>query len=104
MAANGNHYVNGYSGNGYDDFIPDDEPNYNVDQPDDLEGRKISTIRSLKTGYGFINYPPNNLFFHYTSLIDTDFNELQIDDEVEFTVSQNSEGKDIATNVRLIHA
>ena len=69
---------------------------------DDPEGRKISTIRSLKTGYGFVNYPPNNLFFHYTSLVDTDFNELQVDDEVEFTLGQNAEGKDIAVDVRLL--
>jgi hypothetical protein len=65
----------------------------------DPTGRKISTIRSLKTGYGFINYPPNNLFFHYTSLVDTDFDELNIDD-----VGQNPEGKDIAVDVRLLRS
>lgn len=105
-AATGNTYVNGFiNGHSYDDYPPAGEPNYNVADPeevDDPEGRKISTIRSLKTGYGFVNYPPNNLFFHYTSLIDTDFNELQIDDEVEFTVGQNAEGKDIALDVRLV--
>jgi len=42
----------------------------------DPEERKVSTIRSLKTGYGFINFPPNNLFFHYTSLIDSDFQRI----------------------------
>nr|WP_293834651.1 NYN domain-containing protein [uncultured Arsenicibacter sp.] len=68
----------------------------------DPEERRISTIRSLKTGYGFINYPPNNLFFHYTSLIDSDFNELQIEDEVEFKLGKNAEGKDIAVDVRLL--
>ena len=106
-ATNGNNYVNGFvNGHSYDDYPPSDEPNYNlVDmQDDDPEGRKISTIRSLKTGYGFINYPPNNLFFHYTSLIDTDFNELQVDDEVEFTVGQNAEGKDIAVDVRMVRS
>ncbi|WP_338871620.1 NYN domain-containing protein [Spirosoma sp. SC4-14] len=89
---------------GFENYSPSDEPNYNIADTidDDPEGRKISTIRSLKTGYGFINYPPNNLFFHYTSLIDTDFNELQIDDEVEFTIGHNAEGKDIAVDVRLI--
>ncbi len=105
--ATGGNYVNGYmNGNSYEDYTPSDEPNYNVADlgEDDPEGRKISTIRSLKTGYGFINFPPNNLFFHYTSLIDTDFNELQVDDEVEFTVSQNAEGKDIAIDVRMIRA
>ena len=91
---------NAYAGQ----FLDEDEPNFNLADgvDDDPEGRKISTIHSLKTGYGFINYPPNNLFFHYTSLIDTDFNELQIDDEVEFTLGRNAEGKDIAIDVRLI--
>ncbi len=61
-----------------------------------------STIYSLKNGYGFIKYPPNNLFFHYTSLIDTDFNELQEGDEVEFVLSLNDRGDYIAKNVRLL--
>ncbi|MBN8823548.1 MULTISPECIES: NYN domain-containing protein [unclassified Spirosoma] len=104
---NGNSYTNGMSYGSslslesnydYDSSI---EPNYNV-ADSDPEGRKISTIRSLKTGYGFVNYPPNNLFFHYTSLVDTDFNELQVDDEVEFSIGQNAEGKDIAVDVRLL--
>ena len=112
VPANGSNYSNGNSFGGgltasdaYDTaYLPSDEPNYNlIDGIDeDPEGRKISTVRSLKTGYGFINYPPNNLFFHYTSLIDTDFNELQVDDEVEFTVGHNAEGKDIAVDVRLL--
>ena len=111
--SNGNGYANGSSfGSGlaleddYDEYRSSAEPNYNLadTEDDDPEGRKISTIRSLKTGYGFVNYPPNNLFFHYTSLVDTDFNELQVDDEVEFTISQNAEGKDIAIDVRLLRS
>ncbi|RYC71626.1 NYN domain-containing protein [Spirosoma sordidisoli] len=104
--ANGSNYDGDYmNGSGYNNaYQISDEPNYNVadDVDDDPEGRKISTIRSLKTGYGFVNYPPNNLFFHYTSLLDTDFNELQVDDEVEFSIGHNAEGKDIAVDVRLL--
>lgn len=103
--SNGSSYANGISsGDDYTGYPIADEPNYNIADglEDDLEGRKISTIRSLKTGYGFVNYPPNNLFFHYTSLVDTDFNELQVDDEVEFTIGRNNEGKDIAVDVRLL--
>lgn len=107
--ANGNSFSNFSNGNAYSNYPQIDEPNYNVADSegiidDDPEGRKISTIRSLKTGYGFINFPPNNLFFHYTSLIDTDFNELQVDDEVEFTIGQNAEGKDIAVDVQLMRS
>lgn len=103
--SNGNSFGELTAGDTYEAAYPSsDEPNYNLADTidDDPEGRKISTIRSLKTGYGFVNYPPNNLFFHYTSLIDTDFNELQVDDEVEFTVGRNAEGKDIAVDVRLL--
>ncbi|WP_266365720.1 NYN domain-containing protein [Tellurirhabdus rosea] len=82
-----------FSFDGDDDGAYDDDPNE----------IKISTIRTLKNGYGFINYPPNNLFFHYTSLMGSDFNELNIDDEVSFHIGKNAEGKDIAVEVRLVN-
>lgn len=72
-----------------------------IEDDSDPSEFKISTIRSLKNGYGFINYPPNNLFFHYTSLNDIDFNELQVDDEVKFRIGKNAESKDIAIDVHL---
>lgn len=59
-----------------------------------------SEIFSIKNGYGFIKYPPNNLFFHYTSVIGGDFNELREGDEVEFVVGKNEDGGSIATNVK----
>ncbi|GAB3901261.1 hypothetical protein GCM10028803_25640 [Larkinella knui] len=83
------------TGNGFDSYTEGPE-----DDSDPSEF-KISTIRSLKNGYGFINYPPNNLFFHYTSLNDIDFNELQVDDEVKFRIGKNAESKDIAIDVHL---
>lgn len=61
-----------------------------------------SEILSLKNGYGFIQFPPNNLFFHYTSVKDLDFNDLIIGDRVEFTLEQNEDKQLIATNVQLI--
>lgn len=63
---------------------------------------QIGEILSLKNGYGFIKYPPNNLFFHYTSVKDLDFNDLLIGDRVEFTLQKNDEGQYIATSVRLV--
>jgi len=89
------------TGNGFaSTYQTDGETSLGVASTDDGED-KISTIRTLKSGYGFINYPPNNLFFHYTSLIDVDFNELSVDDQVVFHIGQNAEGKDIAVDVRL---
>lgn len=69
----------------------------------DTDGERFeSTIRSLKTGYGFINWPPNNLFFHYTSVTAGDFNDFQVDDVVSFRIGKNNEGKDIAIDVQTI--
>jgi len=63
----------------------------------------IGEIFSLKNGYGFIKYPPNNLFFHYTNLVDTDFNELREGDEVEYYMYTNEKGEFVAKNVRLLY-
>lgn len=64
---------------------------------------KTSTIFSLKDGYGFISYPQtNNLFFHFSFLVDTDFNDLREGDMVEFTMGKNERGEPIARNVKLI--
>ncbi|MEL6277043.1 MAG: cold shock domain-containing protein, partial [Bacteroidota bacterium] len=64
---------------------------------------RLSTLLiSLKNGYGFIKYPPNNLFFHYTSVQNVDFNDLLINDQVEFRLVHNSEGQLIATEVNLL--
>jgi cold shock CspA family protein/uncharacterized LabA/DUF88 family protein len=64
---------------------------------------KSSTVFSLKDGYGFISYPQtNNLFFHFSFLLDTDFNDLREGDNVEFTLSRNDRGEPIARNVKLV--
>ncbi len=63
---------------------------------------KRSKILSLKEGFGFIAYPPNNLFFHYTDLIIDDFNDLSEGDSVEFTVEKNERGQEVAKNIKKI--
>jgi len=65
-------------------------------------GLLISEILSVKSGYGFIKYPPNNLFFHYQNLNGVDFNELEIGDKVQFEVTQNDDGEDVAINVEAV--
>jgi cold shock CspA family protein/uncharacterized LabA/DUF88 family protein len=76
-------------------------PQINIEIPEGEKHR--STIHSLKNGYGFINYPPNNLFFHFSSLYDTDFNDLREGDEVEFMIDYNEKSEPIAKNVKLIY-
>jgi len=61
---------------------------------------KYGSILSLKNGYGFIKYPPNNIFFHFQSLLDIDFNELMPGDKVKFKTGPNEKGEDIAIDVR----
>jgi cold shock CspA family protein len=64
---------------------------------------KTSTVFNLKDGYGFISFPlTNNLFFHYSFLLDTDFNDLREGDTVEFTLGRNDRGEPIARNVKLV--
>ena len=64
----------------------------------------VSEVLTLKNGYGFIKFPQNNLFFHYTSVKDLDFGDLLVGDRVEFTLDKNEEGQFIATNVQLLEA
>ncbi|MEM6398487.1 MAG: NYN domain-containing protein [Bacteroidota bacterium] len=62
----------------------------------------VSRVFSLKNGYGFIKYPPNNLFFHYSTVQNIDFNDLLIGDLVEFRLAHNDTGQLIATDVQLL--
>lgn len=64
---------------------------------------KTSTIFSLHKGYfGFIKYPPNNLYFRNTDLIGVEFNNLEKGAKVEFTIGKNEKGEDVANNVKLV--
>ncbi|MBS1625645.1 MAG: NYN domain-containing protein [Bacteroidetes bacterium] len=60
-----------------------------------------SEILSLGKGFGFIKFPPNNLFFHYSDLIGTEFKDLSIGDKVDFSIDKNQNGEDVAKDVRL---
>lgn len=67
-----------------------------------LNNRIESTILVKKEGYGFIKYSPSNLFFHFTSLENRDFNDVEVGDKVSFTIGKNDKGDDIAQNINLI--
>ncbi len=72
--------------------------------PEDIpEGAETSVILSLKNGFGFIKYPPNNLFFHHTSLVNADFNDLTEGDMVAFNIGTNEEGEEIAVDVQALN-
>jgi cold shock CspA family protein/uncharacterized LabA/DUF88 family protein len=74
-----------------------------VDWEEPEEGRvgdvMESEILSLKGGYGFITYPPNNLFFHHTNVRNVRFEDLLEGDPVEFRLSHSDKGKLVAQEV-----
>ncbi|MFP4557333.1 MAG: NYN domain-containing protein [Bacteroidales bacterium] len=59
---------------------------------------------NMNNGYGFIQYPPNNLFFHYQDVMEGDFNDIYNDDLLEFTIETNERGQEVAKNVRKIES
>jgi uncharacterized LabA/DUF88 family protein/cold shock CspA family protein len=65
---------------------------------------KISKTLNMKSGYGFVAFPPNNLFFHYLDVVEGDFNEIKDGDVVEFSVEINDKGNEVAKNVRKVSA
>ena len=79
--------------------------NYEVSMegPLPIEGEVYhGEILSMKDGFGFIRFKPNNLFFHYSDVIDVDFSELNIGDIVEFVIGYKTDGRGFATQVRPI--
>ena len=83
-------------------FVPRTPEDQQTAQPNDLEmeeGAVHVSVQNLKSGYGFINFDPANLFFHYSN--ETDFNELQVGDRVKFTLGTNDQGDAIAQHVEL---
>ncbi len=66
------------------------------------EQYKHGRAMNMSSGYGFVQFPPNNLFFHYLDVVEGDFNEIHDGDMLEFTVEKNEKGQDVAKNVRKI--
>ncbi|SEQ95890.1 NYN domain-containing protein [Neolewinella agarilytica] len=82
------------------------KPNNKVVLEEPSEGspgdRLESEVFSLKNGYGFIKYPPNNLFFHHSAIENADFSELYVNDPVAYTLAHNDRGQLVATEVELL--
>lgn len=55
---------------------------------------KPGIVDNLKDGYGFIKPSDgtNNLFFHYSEVIDCDFNDLAEGDKVTYKIGKNEKG------------
>ncbi|MFK8056136.1 MAG: NYN domain-containing protein [Saprospiraceae bacterium] len=68
---------------------------------EDDEEAQTSEVMSLKNGFGFINWPDNNLFFYHGDVEGVDFKALRIGDMVTFTITENERGENIAKRVSL---
>jgi uncharacterized LabA/DUF88 family protein/cold shock CspA family protein len=62
-------------------------------------GRKQSTIKALKDGFGFIYGTTKDVFFFHSNLVDYDFNDLEIGDKVEFSEEILEDGRLIAKEI-----
>lgn len=83
-------------------FVAGENKRILLDAQTEKSNIKYGEILSLKNGFGFIKYPPNNLFFHFTSVLDSDFNDLKAGDKVQFIIGKNEDGGDVAKNVKVI--
>ena len=63
------------------------------------EERHQSTVMSLMNGFGFIRYPENNLFFRHEDLVDMAFEDVALNDPVEFNVAVNNKGQRVAKRI-----
>lgn len=63
---------------------------------------KIGEICTINRGYGFIKNSPENLFFHYQSVLSPEFKHLKVGDKVSYIVTKNEKGKIVATDLKLI--
>lgn len=77
------------------------KPGQTVDPSEVGEG-KTGEILSLKSGFGFIKFPPNNVFFHFSNVLDVEATDLQVGDAVMFDLEKSDEGLDVAKNVRML--
>lgn len=69
------------------------------DADDEVEA---SRILSLKNGFGFIEWPDNNLFFYHGDVEGVDFRDLRLGDEVRFVIGANERGDNVARRVSLV--
>lgn len=60
------------------------------------------TIRKLaEKGFGFISTDTGDVFFHLSSLVDVEFEELSVGQKVEYEIGEGPKGPR-AENVRVV--
>lgn len=69
-------------------------------EDDDPRYRGVVMSVHANRGYGFIRFPPDNLFFYHEELDGVPFSQLLVGEEVEFSIGQNSGGQRVAKRIR----
>ncbi len=70
----------------------------------DIDGNSIEfsgEVLSIHNGYGFIKREPNNIFFHHQSVIGLEFEDLMPGTLVNYKITKNPAGEDIAIDVEM---
>ncbi|RYD52145.1 MAG: NYN domain-containing protein [Sphingobacteriales bacterium] len=76
---------------------------YNASTPvSDSAIRKSGTVKALKDGYGFISSYPRDAFFYHTALTNTDFAQLQVGDNVEYSEETLNDGRVVAKDITVV--
>ncbi len=94
-----------YSGNA--SYSSDSDPSgssvYSASMPvSDSAIRKSGTIKALKDGYGFISSYPRDAFFYHTALTNTEFAQLQVGDNVEYSEETLNDGRVVAKEIMVV--
>lgn len=64
--------------------------------------RKSGTVKALKDGYGFISSYPRDAFFYHTALVNLDFAQLQVGDNVEYSEETMNDGRVVAKEISVV--
>lgn len=84
-------------------FVSKEEPEEEPEKPDFSHLELCQgELMTLKDGYGFIERDPNNVFFHASDLLDTEFASLSEGDLLNYRLDEGGgrEGGDIAHEVQ----
>lgn len=79
--------------------VSDDQGFDNPSHSESSGERQEGEIFVLKEGYGFVGHPPNGTFFHYSDLLNCDFNDLRHGDRLSYEIGIGPEGKAKAIRV-----
>jgi cold shock CspA family protein/uncharacterized LabA/DUF88 family protein len=83
-------------------FVPKSQMRDGGEEAGQEDDFRRSVIVSLQEGYGFIARASGNLFFHWSDVAGGVFSELRVGDTVQYKLSQNEKGQEVAVQVKRV--